>query len=100
VRERKNNSRRSLRVASSKDLPKPSKALGVEYPSIYENYGNIYLDKPFQRLSVYPSLDSIVSDITKKKRYTVIAFAVSGNISLFLIVLSSFVFCLVIKVAV
>lgn len=62
----------------------------VIYPSFYSKYKDVFVEKPFSRLSVYPPLDvydknsqngSYATDKQQKQqgRMTVIAFAISGT---------------------
>jgi hypothetical protein len=64
------------------------KGTNASLKSFYTGYGDIYIGKPFHRMSVYPSLDPNVG-IEKsggkqagkraRRKYTVIAFAISGE---------------------
>ena len=62
----------------------------VIYPSFYSRYKEVFVEKPFSRLSVYPALDvydkysqnrSYATEKQQKQqgRVTVIAFAISGK---------------------
>lgn len=86
-RNKKNEDGREDLSKYHSDLLGP-KGSNSSLKSFYTGYGDIYVDKPFHRMSVYPSLDSNVGaekssgkQASKKARrkYTVIAFAVSGE---------------------
>lgn len=86
-RNKKNEDSREDLSKYHADL-KGSKESNASLSSFYMGYADIFIDKPFHRMSVYPSLDSHLKIENSKegqtgkrvrRKYTVIAFAISGK---------------------